>query len=42
MTTGLNTLKIKIIKKRKEKKVETNKQTKLHRITKAQCKGRGL
>ena len=36
-------LKIKIIKKRKEKKMEEERNKgKLHRTAKAQCRGRGL
>ena len=44
--TGLKKLKIKIIKKRKEKKIEEERKGwgggKLHRTAKAQCRGRGL
>ena len=40
---GLKKLKIKIIKKIKEKKMEEErKKGKLHRTAKAQCRGRGL
>ena len=40
---GFKKLKIKFIKKRKEKKMEEErKKGKLHRTTKAQSRGRGL